>query len=891
MSTHPLAPLFEPKNIAIVGVSRRAEGVGHRVLCNIRDGGFSGAVYPIHPAADELAGAKAYPTFAALPERVDVAVIAVPAARVPEVLQQAAMRGTKFAVVLSAGFEADAEGRQLLDSVRAQLPHSGLRLVGPNCLGLMRANVRLNASFSHGIGRPGSLALVSQSRALCSAILDWAQARNIGFSAVASLGAAVDVGFGDVLDYLALDRHTRSVLLYVEGVDQPRHFMSGLRALARLKPVIVVKAGRHGAAGLPVATHAGAIAGDDAIFDAALRRAGAVRVATLPELFSTAELLSHAPRLPAGRLAIVTNAGGLGVLAADRAEDLGVSLATLADETRTQLSSVLPPQASVRNPVDVLADASAARYDQALELCLADRGVDGALVLLSPQLMTAPSEVAAVVAGRERASHKPVLACFMGGAQVEAARATFAANEVPAFESPEAAVEALAHLASYRRNQALLLQAPDVFDSDEFDVEGARLIIEAALAQGRKSLSQLESKAILRSFRIPVVPAMRARSGDEALVAAQQLGFPIAMKIDSPDILHKTDVGGVRLDVMTAAQVRKVYRELTEDVAKHRPEARIEGVIVEPMLQRKEARELIAGVKRDPAFGPAIVFGPGGTLVELLGTPAIGLPPLNTRLACDMLEHTGAARLLGPVRNWAAADSSALTRVLLRLSDLVCELPEVRELDINPLLADADGAIALDARIVIDHVSASQRRYAHLAIAPYPRELIQQLQLADGTPMTLRPIRPEDAELEQDFTRRLSLESRRFRFMQGLSELTPQMLLRFTQLDYDRELALLAVQRTEAGEQELGVARYIGDADGRGCEFAIVVADAWQKRGVASHLMRALIAAAREHGFTQMHGDVLSDNVRMLSWMGRLGFLVRPHPDDATLRLVTLQLA
>jgi acetyltransferase len=892
MSQHPLTPLFEPKRIAVIGASQSGGGRGHQLLCNIRDGGYAGALCAIHPTQPELAGIKAFPSLSALPERADLVVIAVPADKVPAVLRDCADHGAKFALVVSTGFgDADPEGRRLLDRALAQVRRSQLRLVGPGALGIMRARVQLNASLSGGIGRAGSLAFVSQSGALCNAILSWAQARNIGFSTIAAPGAAADVSVGEVLDFLATDRATRAVLLYVEGVDRVRRFMSGLRAVARIKPVIVVKAGRNSVSEHSAMSQTGAIIGDDAVYDAALRRAGAVRVASLAELFSTAELLSHAPRLPGDALAILTNAGALGVLAADRARTAGVRLAKLTDSTRAQLSAASFPQTQSDNPVQLGFDADQARYARALELCLADPEVDGALVLLSPQVTANPAEIAAAVAERERASNKPVLACFMGGDEVEPARATFAAGEVAAFESPEAAVDAFGYLSSYRRNQALLLQAPDVLSPDVSDFEGARLIVEAALSQGRKQLSQVEAKAVLRSFGIAVSPATRARSADEALVAAQQLGFPVAMKIDSLDVTHKTDVGGVRLNVTGATQVRAVYRELTEEVAKRCPEARLDGVIVEPMLQRKGARELIAGVKRDPAFGPVIAFGPGGTLLELRATPAIGLPPLNTRLACDLLEHGSIARLLGQVRGAPPVDRAALIHLLLRLSDLACELPEIVELDINPLIADAAGAVVLDCRIALQYVPASQRRYAHLAIAPYPRQLVHEVQLADGTTITVRPIRPEDTELEQEFVRNLSLESRRFRFMQGLSRLTTEMLIRFTQLDYDRELALIAVRKTEAGVEELGVARYVGDNDERGCEFAIVVADAWQKRGIASQLMRALIAAARDRHFTHMHGDVLADNYRMLSWMARLGFEVVTHPEDAMLKLVTLPLA
>jgi acetyltransferase len=891
MSGPPLSSLFEPRAVAVIGVSARSDDVGHRLLSNIRESGYGGPLYAVSAERSDVAAVETYPSVSALPQRVDLAVIAVPAENVPDVTQQCGEHGVRFALVLSGGFaDTDAQGSYLLRETLASARRSGVRVVGPSCLGIMREAVGLNASFSRGIGRAGGLALVSHSGALCSAVTDWAQERHIGFSTVASLGVAADVSYGEVLDYLAVDANTRAILLYLEGVDHARSFMSGLRAAARIKPVIVVKAGRTERTEPPATSHTGTIVGDDAVFDAALRRAGAVRVSTLSELFSVAELLSHAPRPTGEQLAIITNAGGLGVLAVDRAFALGVSLAPLSAATRKELGTLLPPSATAENPLVIREDATPERYARAVASCLADPTVHGILVLLSPLLLSRPYEVAEALLALERRG-KPLLACFMGGAQVQRARQRLAEAQVACFDSPEGAVEAFRHLVQHRRNQTLLVQAPEAArEGAASGSQGARLIIEAALASGRRKLSQLESKAVLRAFGVPIGPALRARTADEALVAAESLGFPVAMKIDSPDIAHKTEVRGVRLDIDSASAVRTVYGELTRQVAELRPDARIDGVLIEPMIERGDGREVIVGVSRDRALGPAIAVGAGGTLVELLGAPAIGLPPLNETLARDMLAQPTLARWLGAHRDQPAVDAGALVRVLTSVSQLVCELAEVQELDINPLLVTRHGALALDARIVVSPVSASSRPYAHLAIAPYPRHLVRTVQLADGTPLTVRPILPEDAELEQDFVRDLSLESRHLRFMHALSQLTPDLLLRFTQLDYDRELALVAIFDDGARTVEVGVARYVGDPDRTGCEFAIVVADAWQKRGVAAQLMGALIAAARSQRYSQMHGDVLAENGKMLRWMSRLGFTIAVHPEDATLRIVTLDL-
>jgi acetyltransferase len=869
MSTHPLTPLFEPRSIAVVRHGE-ARSLAREVLENIRRAGFAGEVFAI-----EVDGAEAPKDLASLPRGVELVVICAAGSEpVPALLAQCVQRRAHVAMLVSASQgELDDHAERLLADAVAQVRSAGLRVVGPRCLGVMRSSSKLNASFSRGIGRAGTLALISQSAGVCEAVLDWATAHNIGFSTVASLGAAADVSVGEVLDYLALEGETRAVLLYLAGADHPRRFMSGLRALARIKPVVVVKAGRYGAESRT---------DQDAVFDAALRRGGAVRVPTLAQLFSTADLLAHAPRIAGERLAVLTNAAGLGVLAADRARDVGLPLATWSAQTALQLQPLSQSRAAADNPLDLGAEASADDYARGLELCLAEVEVDGVLVLFSPQLASDAVSIAHAIAKREVSSRKAVLASFVGGPQVVAARDKLIASGVPTFSSPEAAVDAFRHLASFQRNRELLMQAPDVFSSTELDVTGARLIIEAALSQRRAVLSQREAKAILSAFRIAVTPSVLARDPNEAMVAAQQIGFPVALKIDSPDVTDKSAAHGVRLNLAGAAEVRSAYRELTAEVTRVVANARIDGVTVEPMRERREGREIVVTIHRDLTFGPVIALGaPSDDRPR-----AFALPPLNTRLALDLIEQTG--RRAG--RPQLAADSGELVKLLLRLSDLACELPEVRELAIDPLLVEDAAVVALDVRIGVQHVPASQCKYAQLAIAPYPRELVEVLQLSDGTPILLRPIRPEDTQLEQDLVRDLSLESRRFRFMHALSRLTDDMLVRFTQLDYDREIGLIAVQATDAGEIPLGVARYVGDSDELGCEFAVVVADAWQKRGVASQLMRALISAARSRRFAQMHGDVLADNTRMLQWMQRLGFKVAVHPDDATLRIVTLAL-
>ncbi len=892
MGPHPLDCLFAPRSLAVIGASEQPGHVGQVLLANLRAAGFPGELYVVNPNHAQVQGLPSHPSVAALGRPLDLALIAVRAPLVPQVMRECGEAGVKSAVLLSAGFaEQGPEGERLQAEVLELAHRHGVRLLGPNCLGLLRPSAHLHAMFASTRTRPGRLALLSQSGAVCSAILDWAEAREIGFSSVVSLGAAADLGFGELLDYLALDAETEAILIYAEGVDHARRFMSGLRVAARMKPVVALKAGRRPAGARAAATHSGALVGDDAVFDSALRRAGAVRAQSFEQLFGAAELLARGLRTRGDRLAIVTNAGGLGVMAADRAADLGLPLAELRPQTLHALDAVLPAHWSHANPVDLVGDATPERYAKALRLTLDDPQVDGAIVLLSPQAMTAPPEVASALIKARAHSRKLLLTCFAGGAQVRPAQQLLIRNGLPHLSTPEAAVEAFADLYGFERNQRLLLQVPGpLSDPTPPDAQSGRMIVDAALAQGRTQLDLLEAKALLRAFRIPVTPSLRAADADEALVAAESLGLPVAMKIDSPELSHKSDVGGVRLGLRDGESVRAAFRELMAEAQTRAPAATLRGVTLEPMHGKRHGRELLVGVARDLAFGPAIGFGAGGTLVELIDDHAVALPPLNRLLARDMIERTRVRKLLGPIRGMPAADLDAIENVLLRVSELVCELPEVRELDINPLVADEHGALAVDARVVLQRPPAGLAAYDHVAIQPFPGRLARTLQLDDGRTIVLRPIRPEDAQIEQSFVRNLSPESRYFRFHQGMVELTAAMLVRFTQIDYDREMAFIAVTREGAAEQEIGVARYVERPDRRSCEFALVVADAWQGKGLGSALMAALIEVARDKGLQRMQGEVLAENSKMLVLMRELGFALHPHPEDAALRLAELEL-
>jgi len=885
---HYLSMLFAPKSVAVIGASDRADAVGGIVFRNMLEGGYQGALYPINPSHPEVQGKRAYASIEQIGEPVELAVICTRAETVPAIIEACGKHGVRAAVILSAGFsETGSHGAELEREMLAAAKTYGVRIIGPNCLGIMRPGIGLNATFFKGSVKPGNLALVSQSGALCTAILDWAPPNDIGFSSVVSMGAAADIDFGEILDYLASDAQTQSILIYVEGIRIARGFMSALRAAARSKPIFVIKVGRHDAGSKAVQSHTGALVGSDDVFDAALRRAGVVRVMSIGALFSAAQSLASRHRYSGNRLAIVTNGGGPGVMAIDRAVDLGVTVASLSGQSVEKLNQVLPATWSHNNPVDIIGDATPERYRDAVSICMEDDGVDGVLVILTPQAMTQPLEVAEMLL--KTASHfsKPLLTCWMGDTQIRAGRALFAQSHVPAFRTPEAAVEAFSYLTDFYRNQRLLAQTPGPLSHhDEPDVEGARMLIETALAERRKTLSEMESKALLAAFDIPVASTMVARSPGEALMLAQELGMPVAMKINSPDITHKSDAGGVRLNLGNATAVRAAYHEIIEAVQGNRPDARIDGIAIQPMVVKPNGRELMVGVTTDPVFGPVITFGAGGITVEVMGDRAIALPPLNTFLVRELIAGTRISKSLGQFRHMPPVQMDALESLLLRISEMVCELPWLKEMDINPLIVDEHGALAADARVVVDFAPVSGDRYAHMAIYPYPTHLVSHWQLPDGTDITIRPIRPEDAKIEQDFVHNLSEEAKYFRFMHAVQELSDELLVRFTQIDYDREMALIAVTEQDGREVEIGVCRYAINPDGESCEFALVVSDEWQHKAVGHKLMGGLMDAARDKGLKTMEGEVLASNHNMLRLVATLGFSVADSEEDSVKKIV-----
>ncbi|MBA2659375.1 MAG: bifunctional acetate--CoA ligase family protein/GNAT family N-acetyltransferase [Nitrosospira sp.] len=882
MSKHYLNPLFAPKSVAVFGASDRPDSVGQVVFQNMLKSGFQGALYAINPKYSEVQGKLAYPSIAEIGEPVELVVIATPPQTVLGIIKSCGIHGVKAAIIITAGFgEAGYGGTVLERELLATARSYGIRLIGPNCLGIMRPSIGLNATFNRGGANSGNIAFVSQSGALCTAILDWAQSNDVGFSSIVSMGSSTDVDFGEILDYLVSDASTHSILMYIEGIRNARSFMSALRAIARIKPVILVKVGRHAAGAKAAMSHTAALVGADNVFNAAVNRVGAVRVLTITQLFTAAKALSCGFCPVGSRLAIVTNGGGPGVMAADRAADLGLFMAALSDATIEYLNQYLPLNWSHGNPVDIIGDAQADRYHHAVKVCLEDENVDGVLAILTPQAMSKPLESATALIELAGDHCKPLLACWMGETQVAEARDTFAKTRIPCFRTPEPAVEVFFHLSAYYRNQRLLQQLPGSFSHHiEPDVEGARLIIEGAMQEHRKVLTEMESKALLSAFHIPVAKTMVARSPKEALLIAQQLGFPVAMKINSHDITHKSDVGGVLLNLNIAHEVRAAYQHIHDTVQRNRPDAHLDGVSIEPMIAKPNGRELMIGVTSDPAFGPVITFGSGGTAVEVMSNPAVALPPLNRFLARELIQESRIAKMLGAFRQMPPANMEALEDVLLRVSEMVCELPLLKEMDINPLILDENGALVADARVIVEYRQPGIDRYAHMAICPYPTQLVSRWQLADGTDIIIRPVRPEDAELEQRFIRELSEESKYFRFMNIMHELSDTTLISLTQIDYSREMALIAVTQEQDKEIALGVARYVLNPDGSSCNFALVVADNVAGKGLGQKLMISLMEAARAQGLKTIEGEVLNSNRNMLKLMNRLGFSIKTSEAD-----------
>ncbi len=879
MSTRNLDAFFRPGAIALIGASNEPGSVGERVLGNLLGAGFAGAIMPVNPRRAVVHGIICYPDVAALPVVPDLAVIATPPVTVPAALAELGARGTRAAVVLTAGFSADpnaALGRQAL--LAAAQPH-GMRLVGPNCLGILASGTGINASFAHLDALPGNIAFLTQSGAIVTSILDWAEAQGIGFSHLVSLGDMIDVDFGDLLDYLAGDPSTEAILLYVESVTNARKFISAARAAARVKPLIVVKAGRHAEGARAAASHTGALAGNDAVYDAVFRRIGALRVNTLEELFDAAEILAtgHQPRGP--RVAILTNGGGIGVLATDALIEQGGTLAELAPVTLAALDAKLPATWSHGNPVDIVGDAPGARYVDAATAIAADPGVDAVLALNCPTAIASSEEAASALIQAWGGRTEPMLVTsWVGAAKAEPARKLFAAAGISSYATPEQAVRAFMYLVEYQRSQALLTQVPpSVPEAFAPDQAGARQLVAAALADGRDWLTPPEVKALLAAYGIPTVGGGIAPTPEAAGEVARALAGKVALKIVSAQIQHKSDVGGVVLDLSRPETVVVEAAAMLERVRALRPEAHIDGFMVEPMAARRDSWELIVGATQDAQFGPVLLFGQGGTAVEVVRDQSLELPPLNMKLARALIDRTRVARLLHGYRERAPADLDALALTLIKVAQLITDLAAVVELDINPLLADAKGVLALDARVRI--AATAGHGPERLAIRPYPQELEETLTLADGRALLLRPIRPEDESALRKAFATLTPAQVRQHFAAATGALAQIDAARFTQIDYDREMTLILAAPGSAGRTPVhGLVRMFIDTDQERAEFVIALRPDVAGQGLGHRLMQRGIAYARSRGLTEIHGDVMRDNQVMRRLAANLGFVEEALP-------------
>jgi acetyltransferase len=870
VSTRNLDKLFEPKSVVAIGASVRPGSVGEAVTRNLLAGGFKGDIHLVNSKGGEIAGRPVLRSIAELPQPADLAVIMTPPETVAGLLSELGARGTRVAVVLTSGPGGGPDARIANTQWREELLKAAqpnlLRIVGPNCIGYAAPRIGLNASFGPGKLKAGQIAAVAQSGAVLAALADWGSAQGIGFSHLFSMGDMADVDFGDVLDLLARDYETRAILMYVEGITQARKFMSAARGIARVKPVIVLKAGRHAAAAQAAASHTGSMAGSAAVYDAAFARAGLVRVLGLGELFDAAETLGHSIVPRNERLAILTNGGGVGIVATDLLLDGGGELATLSAETIAQLDKVLPRIWSRANPVDIVGDADGPRYAAALDTLAADRSVGAVLAINVPTALTSAEDAARAISTAAGAKKVPVIGCWIGGAEADAGRRILQDKNIPAYDTPLRAVRGFMHIVQYRRGQRALQRTPPSIPDVRSDTALVRTIVKGALDENRQLLTEPEAQQVLAAYGIPVVRTEVVADAAEAAAVATKIGFPVVVKVLSRQITHKSDVGGVALDLSSEQAVIDAVRDMTAKAHAAAPNAKLDGFVVQPMVRRPNAIEIILGATEDPVFGPIVMVGHGGVAAEVIDDKALALPPLDAVLADEALSRTRVDRLLRGYRDRPPADREAVGEAMIQLSQLIADVDEVAELDINPLLVDASGVLVVDARIVV-RKPARQERAARFAIKPYPVELETEIEHR-GEKLRIRPIRPQDEGVLGEFVKHLSREDVRLRFFGPIRELSHEMAARLTQIDYDREMAFLLLD----GEVLLGVGRLAAEPNFEQAEFSLVVASDKQRRGYGELLLRHVVAYARSRGVKQVIGHVLRENQKMLALTERVGF-------------------
>jgi acetyltransferase len=888
MGTLNLDKIFNPQSVAIIGASDSEGSVGYAIVKNFTRLGYAGKVYFVNIRKPEILGTKTYLSITAIPEPVDLAIIATPAKTVPDMVEECGKAGVKGAIIVSAGFkETGPEGKILEQKILENAKKYGIRIVGPNCIGIIRPRTNLNATFVDKVPKAGNIAFLSQSGALGSAILDWAIHENIGFSNFVSVGSMIDVDFGDLIDYFGTDPKTKSILMYVEGITEARKFMSAARHFARTKPIIVVKSGKFSESAKAAASHTGSLSGEDAIYDAAFKRAGIVRVEEIADLFNAAEVLGTQPLPKGSNLAIITNAGGPGVMTTDALIGHRGKLAPLSKKTLDSLNAVLPNFWSHGNPIDVLGDAKADRYRAAVEACLNDPNVDGILVIFTQQAVSESIEIAKSIVELVKGKayqNKTILTSFMGYGAVQEANNILNANNIPTYSTPEQAVKTYMTMYQYQRNVELIYETPEELLMDAPPRRPVNVIFKNAALDGREVLTEDEAKKVLKYYNFPVVKTHVANNVEEAVYYAQQVGFPVVLKILSPQIIHKSDVGGVILNVHTPDEVRSAFETLIQRATAYNPDAQIIGVTVQPMIQKK-GYEVILGGKCDPIFGPVILFGMGGVGVELFKDYSIGLPPLNTTLIRRMMEETKIYKLLKGYRGSPPADMKKLEETILQFSQLLIDFPQIKEIDINPLLINEREAIVLDARIVIDKEAVCKKfePHEHLVISPYPKKQEKLWGLKNGQDVLLRPIKPEDEPMWLEMFQNFSEESIRYRFFQMLKDTPHEVRVRYCNVDYDREIAIVAELLEEGRRKILGVSRISVEPDGKSGEMAFIVGDRWQNLGLGTEMVDYTLDIATQMGVENVYAIMLPDNYRALSLTKKMGFDIE-YLSDGTVK-------
>jgi acetyltransferase len=871
MGLYNLDKIFSPKSIAIIGASKKPKTVGEALLRNLVQGGTNVNLYPVNHKYSEIHGVKTYKSLTDIQQEVDLAVIATPIAIVPEIVEECVKNGVGGAIIISAGGkEIGLKGHDIEQKILKIAYDGGLRIIGPNCLGVILPGKKINASFATDMPRAGNLAFISQSGAICTAILDLAFKEQIGFSHFVSIGSMIDVDFGDMIDYLGNDPQAKSILLYIENLTNFRKFMSAARAVSRVKPIVVLKSGRSAAGAKAAASHTGAMAGEDIVYDAAFQRTGVIRVDTIQDLFDCAELMAKQPRLTGSRLAIITNGGGPGVMATDALARYGVDPATLDDEIMDRLNEVLPAFWSRNNPIDILGDASPERFAKTIEICIESKKFDALMVILAPQALSKPENVAQKIIEIMKHKNFPIFATWIGGRDMARGIEILNNAGVPTYETPERAIHAFLYMYNYSRNLVLLDEIPPRLPRDLlFDRKAAEEKIQKNLEHENQFLEETESKEILSAYGFPVNETKIAREKEEAVSIANKMGYPVVLKILSPDITHKTDAQGVQLNLMDSDHVQKAFDTIMEGAKKYKADARISGVTVQTMIGCPDM-ELLIGAKKDPNFGPVILFGMGGIYTEILKDRAVGLPPMNRLIIQRLLEQTRVYKILKGYRGRPGVNMDQLEELILRLAQLMVDFPEIKELDMNPVIVKNSELYAIDARILLEKTSVKSPM--HLVISPYPDQYEFHVKTTSGVLLFIRPIKPEDAELFVELFNTLSPTSIYYRFFRAMKQLSHKMLARFTQVDYDREISMVAIEGGRGNEKMIGVSQVFIHPDGKHGEFSILVGDPWHGKGVGAKLLEHVLKIAKKRGILTVWGTVLRENINMLALGRKLGF-------------------